>query len=593
MRLLPLLLAVTVGCANTSSTPANAADSGGWKLDRALPVAEAHQAAAATSEHVFAISSAKIAKYDRTSGERLAISTGEAQHLNSGFIADGKLYAAHSNFPHTPEQSEIKVLDLETMRLSTWKDFGSYGGSLTWAVREGGFWWCNFARYAADNGQTFLVKFDDQWRELARWTYPPEVIRELGKMSISGGVWRQGSLLVTDHDNPVLYELHIPQQGSVLEFVAKHPAPFTGQGIAADPKTGGLVGIQRSKGQVVFASQQQPSEETIEQRCLVQIDRIWDSPAHSAFTDLIQFGDYLYCTFREGTGHVPGLNGVVRVIRSRDAANWESVALLTERHIDLRDPKLSITPDGRLLVNMGASTYHGKQRLAIASRVSFSDASGQNFSLPRKVELPDAIVTGFDWLWRITWHEGWAYGAVQQIPPPAQLGPGETRRMQLVRSHDAVTWEHVATFPLTAPSETTLRFQPDGTLLAMIRTIGAPAIGRLGISKPPYQDWQLSETGIAFGGPNFVPLPNGKWLAGSRDYAAKPTTTALWGLDPESARLRPLLTLPSGGDNSYPGFVVDQPGNRILVSYYSGHEGKSAIYLAILRLDAVMEELAK
>jgi hypothetical protein len=249
-----LLRAVCAALCLCGAGRLRAQDGPAWKLTSVLPAAEAHQAAAADGSHVFAISSTQVAKYDRPSGERLAVSTGEAQHLNSGFVWDGKLYAAHSNFPRVPERSEIKVLDPGTMRLTTFKDFGNYGGSLTWAVRHDGCWWCNFARYAADNGQTFLVQFDDAWREQARWTYPAEVIRELGRMSISGGLWHNGSLLVTDHDHPVLYQLRLPRQGNVLEFVAKHSAPFTGQGIAADPETGGLVGISRTKRQIVFAS---------------------------------------------------------------------------------------------------------------------------------------------------------------------------------------------------------------------------------------------------------------------------------------------------------------------------------------------------
>jgi len=42
-----------------------------------------------------------------------------------------------------------------------------------------------------------------------------------------------------------------------------------------------------------------------------------------------------------------------------------------------------------------------------------------------------------------------------------------------------------------------------------------------------------------------------------------------------------LLTFPSGGDNSYPGFVVK--GKELWVSYYSGHEGRTSIYLAKLK----------
>jgi hypothetical protein len=225
-----------------------------WVATATLDAREAHQAAAADREHVYAISSTQIARYDRRTGERLAVSTGDAQHLNSGFMHEGRLLAAHSNYPRVPELSEIKVLDLDSMRLETFKNFGDFGGSLTWAVVHKGDWWCNFARYGASNAETFLVQFDEEWRERRRWTYPREVLDHIGLASISGGLWRGDSLLVTDHDHRVLYELRVPDQGTVLQFVAQHNSPFPGQGIAADPVTGGLVGIDRSRKQVIFAS---------------------------------------------------------------------------------------------------------------------------------------------------------------------------------------------------------------------------------------------------------------------------------------------------------------------------------------------------
>lgn len=224
-----------------------------WKQTGMLSAPEAHQAAASDEKFVYAITNTLVAKYDRQSGERLAASTGEAKHLNSGFLWEGRLFCAHSNYPQTPERSEIKVLDLESLRLTTFKDFGNFGGSLTWAVRHDEHWWCNFARYGDDNAQTFLVKFDRDWREQGRWTYPAEVIRELHRMSLSGGLWRDGSLLVTGHDDPVLFRLRLPKTGNVLEFTGQQSAPFTGQGFAHDPKTGGLVGINRSQHMVVFA----------------------------------------------------------------------------------------------------------------------------------------------------------------------------------------------------------------------------------------------------------------------------------------------------------------------------------------------------
>ena len=224
-----------------------------WKAQRKLPAPEAHQAAAAEGKFVYAITSRGIAKYDRKSGKRVGLSQGSAKHLNSGFFWKGKLLCAHSNYPLKPERSEIKVLDTDSMQLTTFKDFGSAGGSLTWVLRKGGFWWCNFALYGADNHRTFLVKYDEKWKEVARWTYPKKVISQLGRHSLSGGIWRDGELWTTGHDDPVAFRLGLPKEGSELEYLGQHAVPFTGQGLANDPLTGGLVGISRAKRQVIFA----------------------------------------------------------------------------------------------------------------------------------------------------------------------------------------------------------------------------------------------------------------------------------------------------------------------------------------------------
>ena len=218
-----------------------------WEKVGEWPAPEAKQAAATDERFFYAITNTLVAKYDRENGERVAVSTGEAEHLNSGFLWEGRVYCAHSNYPHVPEQSKILVLDPDTMRLSTFKDFGNAGGSLTWAVRHGGHWWCNFARYGSDNVRTFLVKYDDDWREQGRWTYPPEVFGELHEYSFSGGVWRDGSLLVTGHDDPVLFRFQLQDGQPLLRLVEKQSIPFTGQGIADDPRTGGLVGIDRAR----------------------------------------------------------------------------------------------------------------------------------------------------------------------------------------------------------------------------------------------------------------------------------------------------------------------------------------------------------
>ncbi|MAD80997.1 MAG: hypothetical protein QGF59_25915 [Pirellulaceae bacterium] len=47
-------------------------------------------------------------------------------------------------------------------------------------------------------------------------------------------------------------------------------------------------------------------------------------------------------------------------IVSDNGDRWESAALIAEDGIDLRDPKLSIMPDGWLMLIMGGSVYDDK-----------------------------------------------------------------------------------------------------------------------------------------------------------------------------------------------------------------------------------------
>jgi endonuclease/exonuclease/phosphatase family metal-dependent hydrolase len=224
----------------------------GWRETRRIRAPEANQAAAEDSGAYYAVTNDKVAKYNGM-GELVATSTGSAKHLNSAFLFEGNLLCAHSNYPTVPEQSEIKLLDTTTMQLSTFHDFGNFGGSLTWCVLRENHWWCNFAKYGEKNAETFLVKFDRQWKEVGRWTYPESVIKQLHRMSLSGGIWYQHQLLVTGHDDGVFFVLDLPVKGTVLEHVRTVKMPFTGQGFAIDWTGRGLIGIDRAKRELVWA----------------------------------------------------------------------------------------------------------------------------------------------------------------------------------------------------------------------------------------------------------------------------------------------------------------------------------------------------
>src|SRR5207237_7361987 len=104
---------------------------------------------------------------------------------------------------------------------------------------------------------------------------------------------------------------------------------------------------------------------------IISVVKIWDAGKHNAFTDLIRWRGKWYCSFREADAHVGG-DGQLRVLESDDGEKWQSAALIGEKGIDLRDPKLSITPDDRLMVVAGGSVYEGTTLKGRQPRVTFS-----------------------------------------------------------------------------------------------------------------------------------------------------------------------------------------------------------------------------
>jgi len=292
---------------------------------------------------------------------------------------------------------------------------------------------------------------------------------------------------------------------------------------------------------------------------VLKVTKIWDKATHNAFTDLIRFRNKWYCTFRESNAHVYGENGKIRIITSEDGNQWKSSALLAESGIDLRDPKLSITPDGKLMLILLASVYEGQKLVTFHTRVAFSE-DGQEWTPPQQV-LDDEEL-----LWRVTWHQNRAYG-VSFLR--------DFSRLNLYSSDDGLNYELLNTLNVPRGNETTLRFMSNGDMIALVRRAGENAW--IGTSRLPYTDWQWYQTEYRVGGPNLIILPNDEMWAASREYFEDgKMTTILARFGPQT--YSPVLTLPSGGDTSYPGLVFYD--DLLWVSYYSSHEGEVSIYLA-------------
>jgi hypothetical protein len=298
---------------------------------------------------------------------------------------------------------------------------------------------------------------------------------------------------------------------------------------------------------------------------LLDVRRIWDQSPHNAFTDLVRFRDRWYCTFREGQTHVSA-DGALRIITSPDGIKWTSAALLTSPAADLRDPKLSITPTGKLMLNAVAAGADAKHQT-----MAWFSPDGYKWSAPRAIGDPNF------WLWRVSWHRGQAYAVGYKTAG----GPG----VRLYQSPDGMKFKTLVAnfFDRGEPNESSLVFLPDDTAFCLLRRDGNPGSAQLGSARPPYVEWTWKDLGIKLGGPRLIQLPDGRLVAAGRLHEGKVRTGLCW-LDSEAGRLTEFLALPSGGDTSYPGLVFHD--GLLWVSYYSSHEGRTSIYLAQLKLPA-------
>ncbi|GEP44550.1 sialidase family protein [Brevifollis gellanilyticus] len=316
-----------------------------------------------------------------------------------------------------------------------------------------------------------------------------------------------------------------------------------------------------------------------EQAQLVSVQKIYDKGKHNAFTDLAFFKNQFYCCFREADAHVGG-DGKIRIMLSTSGDTWVSYAEIAEKGTDLRDPKLEVTPDGkRLYMLCGGSLYGGTTELK-GRRPRYSTTTDGKVWTP-----PQKLLAEGDWLWRATVNPAdQKFYGVSYNTHPATGGPKPEAEWSLksYTSVDGSVWQLSSIMQVPGqPNETTMRFLKDGTALALVRREAADKLGYIGSATAPYREWKWTPLNTVVQGQNFIQLPDGSLVAGSRGRGATPGAhMVLYKMTPTS--LEPMLELPSGGDCSYPGMVFHK--GHLWVSYYSSHEGKSAIYMAKVRL---------
>ena len=316
--------------------------------------------------------------------------------------------------------------------------------------------------------------------------------------------------------------------------------------------------------------------------------RVFSNGEHNAFTDLVRFRDQFYLTFRTcPDGHMVHPTSAIVVLTSPDAKEWREVHRFSVKDRDTRDPHFLVFQD-KLFVYTG-TWYSGPTTLArsgydLNKHLGYAawSADGAQWHSPILMEG-----TFGHYIWRAATFGGKAYLCGRRKTDFAEGPKGEGTAVQsmLLESDDGLIWRRCGVFQEVSGDETAFLFQPDGSLLAIGRRGRGEA--QLISAREPYKEFQRSDLDRYIGGPLISKWGDRIVVAGRHTTTDRgPKTSFCWLV---GGKLTEFAELPSGGDNSYPGFVELSP-ERALISYYSSHEhdaaGKviTAIYLAELTI---------
>ncbi|MDZ4289195.1 MAG: sialidase family protein, partial [Prosthecobacter sp.] len=320
------------------------------------------------------------------------------------------------------------------------------------------------------------------------------------------------------------------------------------------------------------------------------IRRVFHNGEHNAFTDLCRFHGQLYLTFRScPDGHMVFPTASTIILRSKDeGATWEQVHRFSVKDRDTRDPHFLVFRD-RLFVYTG-TWYSGPAKIEpkdydMNKMLGFAAGSDDGTTWKSPVMLEG---TFGHYIWRAATFGDKAYLCGRRKPgfDIAANGEGDKVQSLMLESDDGLVWKQRAYFQESAGDETAFLFEKDGGVIAVGRH-GGGKNAQLLRSKPPYTEWNRKELDRPIGGPLVVKWGERIMVGGRKTTKEGGPKTALYWLVGDG--LQQFAEFPSGGDNSYPGFV-ELTNNRALVSYYSSHEldasGKviTAIYLAELTL---------
>jgi len=318
------------------------------------------------------------------------------------------------------------------------------------------------------------------------------------------------------------------------------------------------------------------------------IRRIKHNGEHNSFTDLCRFkGDY-YLGYRScPDGHMVHPTSTIIIMKSSDTKNWKQVCRFNVPKRDVRDPHFLVFQN-KLFVYTG-TWYCG-------------DSSPESFDMNEQLGYAVWSKNGKDWsapimlegtyghyTWRAAPYGGKAYLCGRRKHEFSAKSRSEDRGMiesAMLVSDDGLIFKTAALFQERDGDETAFQFEPDGSVVAVARR--GRGIAEICRSKPPYTEWKRQDLDRYIGGPLLAKW-DGRYVVGGRKNDNGTYVTSLYWLISETELIE-FATLPSAGDNSYPGLVETGP-KKALISWYSSHEKDAdgntitAVYLADLVIE--------
>jgi hypothetical protein len=276
---------------------------------------------------------------------------------------------------------------------------------------------------------------------------------------------------------------------------------------------------------------------------------------HNAFTGITEFNGFVYICFRTATNHL-SYDGYITVMRSKNLNDWKEVAVLTSNEGDLRDPTFAVFND-KLFVYAGIRF----RNITIKSMV-YTSTDGINFS---GQPVCGPLENHFLWDLSVFNNTLYATAYVKQKNSTAY-------KNSFFSSEDGINFSYLCQAPVPA-NETSIDFDSDGIMYALLRNDNNGSIPYLAKSLPPYNDFFSCEAlPIRLHGPRIKRLDDSCVIIGRNwdEPGRRNLRTDIHILGDDKV-LKFIRSLPSGGDTSYASWLDYGPG-KALVSYYSAHE---------------------